>query len=379
MQQAARHSFSTVADTTGELVSMRGLDRIVTIDRAAMTVTVEGGIRYGELASALHAEGLALHNLPSLPHITVAGAVATATHGSGNGNGNLATAVRAIELVTGDGSLVRLDAGDPRFAGAVVNIGALGIVARLTLAIEPTFDVAQTLYEDLPLGLGLDGARADHGCRVQRQPVHRLPRRDVRPSVVERSRRTTSNEAPSAFWGGAGAPNNCCTRFRASHRSRAPSNSAFPARGTTGCRISGSASNRAAATSSRASSSWPATTAPTRCARSALGAQMAPLLKVSEVRTVAADDLWLSGSYGRDTLALHFTWIPDQPRVEAFLPTLEAALAPFDARPHWGKLTTMPSAAITARYPRWEDWVSLVDQFDPNHVFRNDYLQSLLT
>ena len=122
----------------------------MSIDGAAGTVTVEGGIRYGELSALLHGEGLALHNLPSLPHITVAGAISTATHGSGGGNGNLASAVRAIELVLSDGSQLRLDGGDDRFAGAVVGLGATGVAVRVTLAVEPTFDVAQTVYRDLP-------------------------------------------------------------------------------------------------------------------------------------------------------------------------------------------------------------------------------------
>jgi xylitol oxidase len=109
-----------------------------------------------------------------------------------------------------------------------------------------------------------------------------------------------------------------------------------------------------------------------------LAGDLGPLLQTSEIRTVCSDELWLSGSYGRDTLALHFTWIPDQPRVTAFLPRLEAALAEFDARPHWGKLTAIEPARIRQRYPKWDDFADLVTSLDPHRSFRNAYLDALL-
>ncbi len=155
----SRHSFNDIADTTGDLVSLAGLPRIFELDRSAGTVTVDGGVRYGELCGPLHAAGFALHNLASLPHISVAGACATATHGSGDRNGNLATAVTAVELLRADGETVALSrTADPEtFPGAVVGLGALGVVTRVTLRLEPTFQVRQDLYEDLPLR-----AVADH-------------------------------------------------------------------------------------------------------------------------------------------------------------------------------------------------------------------------
>ena len=109
-------------------------------------------IRYGELAAVLRAEGLALGNLASLPHISVAGAVATATHGSGDANGNLATAVAGLELVTSGGELVTASRGDPDFDGLVVGLGALGAVTRITLDVEPAYEVRQRVFE----GLGWD-------------------------------------------------------------------------------------------------------------------------------------------------------------------------------------------------------------------------------
>jgi xylitol oxidase len=110
----------------------------------------------------------------------------------------------------------------------------------------------------------------------------------------------------------------------------------------------------------------------------ALAPDLRPLLKISEIRTVAADDLWLSGSFGRDTLALHFTWIPDQARVMAFLPTLEQALGDFSARPHWGKLTAIAPATIRERYPRWREFERLLAELDPAGTFRNSYVEALM-
>jgi FAD/FMN-containing dehydrogenase len=145
----SRHSFNGIADTPGTLVVLDKLDGGISVDTQNLTVTVGGGTRYGTLAAELQRQGFALHNLASLPHISVAGAVATATHGSGDGNGNLATAVAALELVTADGSILTARRGDPDFAGMVVGLGALGIVSRLTLDIEPSFAIAQSVYEDL--------------------------------------------------------------------------------------------------------------------------------------------------------------------------------------------------------------------------------------
>ena len=149
----SRHSFSDIADTTGDLVSLDRLPRRFDLDRTARTVTVDGGVRYGELCGPLDATGFALHNLASLPHISVAGACATATHGSGDRSGNLATAVSAMELVTADGELLTLarDQADGAFDGAVVGLGGLGVVTAITLDLEPTFRVRQDVYEDLPL------------------------------------------------------------------------------------------------------------------------------------------------------------------------------------------------------------------------------------
>src|SRR5690606_25867365 len=123
----------------------------IDVDTTARTVRVGGGVRYAELARQVHRHGLALANMASLPHISVAGSVATGTHGSGVGNGPLASSVRAVELVTADGSTVTLERGEERFAGAVTALGALGVVTALTLDLEPAYEVEQHVFTELPL------------------------------------------------------------------------------------------------------------------------------------------------------------------------------------------------------------------------------------
>jgi len=147
------HSFNTIADSEHNLISLRALDRVASLDRSANTVTVEAGMTYGELAPCLYRNGYALHNLASLPHISIAGACATATHGSGVRNGNLATSVAAIEFVDAAGDVIQLSRRDDaeQFQGAVVGLGALGIVTRVTLDLEPTFDMKQVVYLDMPM------------------------------------------------------------------------------------------------------------------------------------------------------------------------------------------------------------------------------------
>jgi len=146
----ARHSFNSVADTTGDLIDVSDIRSVLVIDHDQRTVTVGAGTRYGELAAFLHAHGLALHNMASLPHISVAGAVATGTHGSGDRNGNLATAVAGLEIVTAGGDLVQIRRGERGFNGMVVGLGAFGVVTRVTLDVEPSFEMQQDVFAGLP-------------------------------------------------------------------------------------------------------------------------------------------------------------------------------------------------------------------------------------
>ncbi|WP_393915939.1 D-arabinono-1,4-lactone oxidase [Halostreptopolyspora alba] len=374
-----RHSFNDIADSHGAHVSLDALDQPVVVDTETATATVGAGTRYDQLSAALDEAGLALHNLGSLPHISVAGACATATHGSGDGNGTLATAVRAMDLVTADGELVTLhrDRDGDTFAGAVVGLGALGVVVRLTLDTVPTFDVGQWVFEGLSweaLTGNLDAIfaagdsvsvftrwHADQAGRVwvKRRADAPWPGTDelfgARPAEGPR------HPVP-------GMPPEYCTEqsgVRGRWHDRLPHFRAefLPSSGQ-------ELQSEYLVPREHAAE---AVTALTR-----LRERIAPVLQVCELRTVRRDTLWLSPAYRRDVLGIHFTWVDDEAAVRPVLREIEAALAPLAPRPHWGKLSVTAPERLRAAYPRFADFAELVEEFDPRGKFRNPFLDRLL-
>ncbi|HEY0777009.1 MAG TPA: FAD-binding protein [Gemmatirosa sp.] len=377
----SRHSFNAVADTTGDLLSLEHMDRVLDIDGERQTVTVEGGIRYGTLARALSDAGYALHNLASLPHISVAGACATGTHGSGDGNANLATAVAAIEFVTATGDLVTLarERDGDTFRGAVVALGGLGVVTRLTLDVHPAYDIVQHVYEDVPLA-DLEGGLDDVLGSAYSVSVFT---RWTGPRVDQ----IWLKRRPTPEWSGYGdwsLPTALRGATPASDH-RHPILGISPVHCTAQLGVAGPWHDRLPHfrldyTPSSGAELQTDYLVPREHARAALRAvdalreRIAPLLLVSELRTVAADDLWMSPCYRRDCLSIHFTWKPDGAAVRALLPTIEAALAPFRARPHWGKLFTVAPARIAGFYERLPDFRDLLAAYDPAGKFRNAFL-----
>ena len=368
------HSFSRVADAPGDLVSLAGLPPTVEVDAERATATVAAGVRYGELAPRLHAAGWALPNLASLPHISVAGACATGTHGSGDGNGGLATAVSAFEIVTAGGGLVRLDRDAGDFPGAMVALGALGIVTRLTLDLVPAYDLRQDVYEGLPLDRlddHLDEVFAS-GYSVSLFTTWRTGAVDL----VWLKRRAGTGRPPSPWLGAVladgprhplrGAPVERCT----------------PQLGVPGPWHERLPHFRAEYTPSSGEELQSEHLVPRSCALDALHAverirhRVAPVLQVSEIRTVAADDLWLSPSHGRDSLAIHFTWTPDAAAVLPVVRAVDEALAPYGARPHWGKVLATPPEAMAERYERLPEFRRLLDRWDPAGQFGNAFLDT---
>lgn len=379
----SRHSFNRIADTEGLLVETGGLPPIVEVDASARTVRVSGGLRYGELAEALDREGWALANLASLPHISVAGAVATGTHGSGDALGSLATAVAALDLVTADGSVRTLRRGDPDFDGAVVALGALGVVVALELDIEPAYDVAQTVFERLPLDAVLADLDAVTSLATSTSLFTTWRDPDVFDQLWLKQR---ADAAASAALPGALAAMGA--RAAAVKRHPLPDVSAEHCTdqlGVPGRWFERLPHFKLGFTPSNGDELQSEFLVPRARAAEAVAAvrdlagSIAPLLQVCEIRTVAADGLWLSSAYGRDAVGIHFTWLPEQPAVEALLPVLQAALEPFDARPHWGKLFDVDDAAgrMPQLFPRWHDFRSLVTRYDPDGLFRNDLLERL--
>ncbi|MFG2945831.1 D-arabinono-1,4-lactone oxidase [Streptomyces adustus] len=368
------HSFNEIAEPGGEgvLVSLDALPAEIDVDTDARTVRVGGGVRYAELARQVELHGLALPNMASLPHISVAGSVATGTHGSGVGNGPLAAPVREVEIVTADGSTLVLGRGDDRFGGAVTSLGALGVVSALTLDLEPSFAVEQQVFTELPLA-GLDfesvmaAAYSVSLFTDWRAPGFRqvwLKRRTDQPPAA----RPPATPATEALHPVPGMPAVNCTQqlgVPGPWHERLPH---FRAEFTpsSGAELQ----TEYLIERSRALEAL--------YAIDAVRAAVAPVLQICEVRTVAADEQWLSPSYGRDTAALHFTWIEDTDAVLPVVRRVEEALDAFDPRPHWGKVFTVPSERLRGRYPRLDDFRALVRELDPTGKFTNAFVRDLL-
>jgi xylitol oxidase len=373
----SRHSFNDIADTTGDLVSLRRMPRVFELDPAAGTVTVDGGVRYGELAGPLDAAGFALHNLASLPHISVAGACATATHGSGDRSGNLATAVVAMELVTADGETTTLArAADPEaFDGAVVGLGALGVVTSLTLELQPTYRMRQDLYEDLALEQAVE-----HFDEITALADSVSLFSEWQGPLIEQvwlKRRVPDGDdfEPAPTLHGATLATVPLHPIR-----RMPADALTQQLGIPGPWHERMPHFRMDHTPSAGAELQTEYLLPREHAAEALLAiaglreRFAPFLQVAEVRTIAPDRLWMSTAFGRPSVAFHFTWYQDWEGVRGVLPQIEDALAPFDPRPHWGKLFTMSPEAVRATYPRLPAFVALAGVLDPAGTFRNAFL-----
>ncbi|MFC3234109.1 FAD-binding protein [Streptomyces nitrosporeus] len=370
------HSFNTVADTHGDLVSVAGLPRRIEVDRAAATATVSGGLRFGELTGELHRSGFALHNLGSLPHISVAGACATGTHGSGVTNRSLAGAVRALEFVTADGGLATLERGDAGFQGAVVSLGALGVVTSVTLDLVPAFEIRQWVYEGLPqerLLADFDGVMSQAYSVSLFTSWRDGPLDQV--WLKQRTEGTDTATAPRTWYGAtlAGGPRHPVPGMPARHCTEqegvsGPWHTRLPH-----FRLEFTPSNGEELQSEYFVARTDAVAAYEALDR--IRDRIAPLLQISEIRTVASDDLWLSPAQGRDSVAFHFTWVPDTEAVTPVVTAIEEALAPFGARPHWGKVFTTPPAALRGLYPHYADFERLMARTDPAGTFRNAFLE----
>lgn len=365
----SRHSFTDLADSS-ELVTLEGLPPAIEIDADSETVTFSAGLRYGDLGTVLQREGWALRNLASLPHISVAGAIGTGTHGSGDRNGTLSRAVTGIELVTASGELRRIGPVDPEFDGAVVSLGALGVVTRLTLDIEPTFDVRQDVYQGLTWTSLLDNYDAitsrAYSVSIFTRFTDELVGQVWLKSVVG------SSKPPQVLYGATPV------QVEMHPLENLPASNTTAQLGVAGPWIDRLPHFKLDFTPSNGDELQSEYLVPRthaidaiRAVR-ALGEQIAPHLHVSELRTMAADSLWLSGAYETDAVGIHFTWKFEPAAVLALLPVIEDALAPFKARPHWGKVFHGVNKDL---YPKLPDFVALASELDPAGKFRNDWLE----
>ena len=372
----ARHSFNAIADSREEQISLKHFDQME-LDANNRTVTVGAGVTYGQLAPYIDSRGFAVHNMASLPHISVVGACATGTHGSGNRNGNLSTAVRAMEMVTADGSMVTLSRekmGD-LFPGAVIGLGALGVITQITLEVEPTFQMTQRVYEDLSfsqLEHHLDDIfasgysvslftdwqkhRATQVWIKQRSDQDKGAQVDfygAKPAT--RKMHPIADHSAESCTEQMGIPGPWYERLPHFKMNFTPSSGAELQTEYFVPRAKGFEAIRAV---------------------EQLRDQITPHLFITEFRTIAADQLWMSPAYQRDSMAIHFTWKPEWPEVKKILPQIEEKLAPFGARPHWAKLFTIKPTVFEGQYSRLNEYRGLVKRYDPNGRFRNDFLDT---
>jgi xylitol oxidase len=368
----SRHTFTAISDGV-EQVSLDRMPVELSIDSAARTVSFGGQLSYGELAHELGREGMAVANLASLPHISVPGAVATATHGSGDGNGNLATSVAGLEIVTADGEILTASRGDGDFDGMVVALGALGVVSRLTLEVEPAYEVRQRVFEGLAWDALLEHFDEITACgysvsvfTLWAEPASRVWVKNRVSDAPEAMRGDLFGAAPAIGNRHVIAgydPVNCT-----------------PQLGDPGLWSERLPHFRMGFTPSSGEEIQSEYFVPRRHAVPAIEAvrglaeSIRPLLQVTEIRSIAADELWLSPQYHEDAVGIHFTWRHDQTAVERMLVEVEAALAPFDPRPHWGKLFLADARTLAPRYPRLGDFAGVAARLDPHGKFTNEWL-----
>jgi alditol oxidase len=373
------HSFSPVADTTGTLVSLAGLPPLIELDTGRAQVTVSAGMRYGELAGWLDERGWALANLGSLPHIGIAGACATGTHGSGDANRCLAAAVAAVELLTAGGDLVTAARGDGGFDGMVVALGTLGVVTRVTLDLVPAFTVRQWVYD----GIG-SAERAAHLDEIFARGysvslfTRWAPDGLSQAWVKERAVPGEPGTAPGRWLGGTLATG---PRHPVPGLDPAPCTEQLGRPGPWHLRLPHFRLEFTPSAGDELQSEYLVPREHAAAALTALGEAahlIAPVLQISELRTVAADGLWLSPAYQRPSLALHFTWIPDARAVAPAVTAVQDALAPLGARPHWGKVFSTPAATVAGLYPRLPAFQRLRSHYDPGGKFGNEFTSRYL-
>jgi xylitol oxidase len=370
-----RHCFNRIADSKYHLLSTKNLNKVIELDRQARTVTVEGGIKYGELAPYLHQNGFALHNLASLPHISVAGSVITATHGSGVKNGNLATAVRALELITADGSMVLLsrEKEEKHFLASVVGLGAFGVITKLTLALQPTYEMRQNVFVQLPMNQLKEHFDAIMSAGYSVSLFTDWQSESIN-EVWIKSRVNEEKEIKQEFFGAKAATKNLHPIIELS------AENCTEQMGVPGPWYDRLPHFKMGFTPSAGKELQSEYFIPRQNAVEAieaiqrLGKQISPHLLISEIRTIDADDFWMSPCRHQASVAIHFTWKQDWPSVSKLLPLIEKELSPFHVRPHWGKLFTLAPNALASRYEKLEEFKKMVTTFDPKGKFRNEFL-----
>ncbi|WP_163581470.1 FAD-binding protein [Gracilibacillus saliphilus] len=377
----SRHSFNGIADSSENMVSLQKMNKIIALNRDNQTVTVEGGIIYSDLSRFLQKNGFALENMASLPHISVVGACATATHGSGDRNSCLSDSVHAMEVVTADGELIQFsrEENEEQLKGAVVGLGGIGIVTKMTLDIIPAFQISQYVFEQLPLAQ-LENHLDDIFSSAYSVSLFTNWQSDTINQVWLKQLHTEEKEPQSYsdLYGAKPAIDHChpiagieainCTEQM----------------GIPGPWYDRLPHFRIDFTPSSGDELQSEYIIPRQYAFKALTEinkirdQIAPLLHVCEIRSIAKDELWMSPCYQQDSIGIHLTWKDDWESVQKVLPQIEEKLTPYHARPHWGKLFTMTKEQVQPLYEKLADFQQLLEHYDPKGKFRNDFINTYI-
>ena len=370
-----KHCFNAIADSKENQISTEAFNQIIGLDREKNTVAVGAGIKYGEMCKYLDDNGFALHNLASLPHISVAGACATSTHGSGIKNGSLATAVSAIEFVNGKGEVISLsrEKDGEEFGAAVVNVGALGIATKITLDVQPTFKMKQVVYQNLPMSALEKNFEAIMSGGYSVSLFTDWRNKNVSEVWVKSKAEDMKEVAPEFFGAKLATKNlhpiesldavNCTDQMGV----EGPWYERMPhfKMGFTPSSGKELQSEYFIAFEHAYEGLM---------AIEKLNEKVSPHLFITEVRAIAADDLPMSPFYKKTCVAFHFTWKQEVEAVMALLPEIEEALAPFAPRPHWGKIFTIKPAVLQSRIEKLADFKKYMEKHDPEGKFRNDFV-----
>jgi xylitol oxidase len=374
-----RHCFNKIADSSKQFLSMKPAEELFSVNAQERTVTVDGNMTYGHLCPLLHEKGFALHNLASLPHISIAGSGSTATHGSGDKNGNLATAVSGLEMITAGGDLIQLSRRNDgeRFSGAVVGLGALGVITKITLDILPTYMMRQYVYLNLPLEQVKEHFEAIESSAYSVSLFTDWRNKNVNEVWIKSRMEDAQAFTPVPEFFGAKAATRNVHPIAALSAENCTEQMGVP-----GPWYERLPHFRMGFTPSAGKELQSEYFVPRQHSVEAILAverlheQVSPHLLITEIRTVAADSLWMSPCYKQPCVTIHFTWKQDWSAVRKLLPIIEKELAPFKARPHWGKLFTMPPTELKSRYEKLPEFIQLCKSYDPNGKFRNEFLNT---
>lgn len=375
----SKHSFNTIANSKDNFISLSDLNKVVSLDKANNTITIESGTRYGDFAPYLDQHGYALENLASLPHITVAGATATGTHGSGVTHGNLSSQVAAIEFVNAKGDVINLSKKDgDKFYGAVVNLGAVGIVTKATLNVIPTFKMKQVVYMNMPMS-----ALKDHFADVESKGYSvslftTWANKNINEVWVKSVANDNDSPAPHELFGATLATKNM---HPVQEQSAENTTDQMGVPGTWYERMPHFKMGFKPSTGKELQAEF---FVPIEHAYDAIMAvetlneKITPHLFITEIRTIKADDLWMSPCYKQTAVAIHFTFKQETDAVMQLLPLIEQQLMPFNVKPHWAKLFTLDPKILQSRYQKLANFKQLVAEYDPDGKFRNDFLEKNL-